>query len=203
MQSYALYRVVETLRILVFVTATIILLHFYPISAFLLIVLALLNDLPIIAVSTDNVVYSEEPEKWNMKYIGGLSAILGSLGAGETLLLIYVGLDVFHLGIPAILSLVFLKLIVSGHLTMFVTRTEKAFWKVAPSKALLVALLSTMVIGYLMAAFGIGITPVGEALAGFVTAYSFAWFIAEDGLRLAYDRMVGHPSLSQSDRQLA
>jgi H+-transporting ATPase len=196
MQGYVLYRVVETLRILVFVTATILILHFYPISAFLLIILALLNDLPIVAVSTDNVTYDQYPERWNMKYIGGLSAILGNLGAGETLLLVYIGLSVFHLGTPAILSVVFLKLIVSGHLTMFVTRTKGAFWKIRPSRPLLVALLSTMVVGYLMAAFGLGITAVGNGLAGFVLAYAFGWFLVEDGIRVAYEKFTrgGDPS---------
>ena len=194
MQSYVLYRVVETLRILIFVTATILILHFYPISAFLLIILALLNDLPIIAVSTDNVVYSEKPEKWNMKYIAGLSAILGNMGAGETLLLIYIGLDVFHLSNPAILSLAFLKLIVSGHLTMFVTRSRSAFWKVRPSTALFVALISTMVVGYVMASFGLGVASIGYLFGGFVMLYAFVWFLVEDGLRVAYDR-VAHKSI--------
>ena len=198
MQSYVLYRVVETLRILIFVTATILLLHFYPISAFLLIILALLNDLPIIAVSTDNVLYSQRPERWNMKYIGGLSAVLGGMGAGETLLLIYVGLYVFHLGILAILSLVFLKLIVSGHLTMFVTRTRKAFWRVPPSTSLLIALISTMIVGFLMTAFGLGVAPIGIEVAGLVVAYAFAWFLVEDGLRILYDRKAGKAAGSQA-----
>ncbi len=198
MQSYVLYRVVETLRILVFVTATILLFHFYPISAFMLIILALLNDLPIVAVSTDNVLYGKEPERWNMRYIGGLSAILGNLGAGETLLLVYMGLYWFHLSAAALLSVVFLKLVVSGHLTMFVTRSEKAFWKVRPSRPLLYALISTMVVGFLMAAFGLGITPVGYAVAGLVVAYAFAWFLAEDGLRVLYDRLARRPASSGS-----
>lgn len=190
MQSYVLYRVVETLRILLFVTATILLLHFYPVSAFLLIILALLNDLPIVAVSTDNVLYSQYPERWDMRRMAGLAGVLGTLGAGETLLLVYIGQSLLGLGVSAILSIVFLKLIVSGHLTMFVTRTKKAFWKVLPSGPLLVALLSTMVVGFIMAAFGLGITSVGIPLAGFVVVYSFGWFLVEDGLRVAYEKIV-------------
>ena len=200
MQSYVLYRVVETLRILIFVTATILLLHFYPISALLLIVLALLNDLPIIAVSTDNVEYNQHPEKWNMRHIAGLAAILGIMGAGETLLLVYLGQSVFNLSVSAILSIVFLKLIVSGHLTMFVTRTKKAFWKIAPSRPLFLALISTMVVGYMMAAFGLGITGVGNEAASLVVVYAFGWFLAEDALRVAYERLrrkeLPHPPTS-------
>lgn len=189
MQSYVLYRVIETLRILVFVTAAIVIWHFYPISAFLLIILALLNDLPIIAVSTDNVIFHKRPEKWNMRYIGGLSALLGNVGAAETLFLIYIAMDVFHLAIPEILSLVFLKLIVSGHLTMLVTRSRKAFWKIRPSKPLFAALISTMIVGYVMVVFGVGLSTIGNVVALFVVGYAFVWFLVEDGLRLLYDRM--------------
>lgn len=189
MQSYVLYRVTETLRILVFVTAAIVIWHFYPISALLLIVLALLNDLPIIAVSTDNVIFHNTPERWRMKYIGGLPAVLGGVGAFETLLLIYIGLSLLHMGIPEILSLVFLKLVVSGHLTMFVTRSKKAFWKVIPSIPLFIALISTMVVGYFMTAYGLLVAPIGNPIALLVIAYAFVWFLVEDGLRLLYDRL--------------
>ena len=189
MQSYVLYRVTETLRILLFVTVAIVLWHFYPVSAFMLIILSLLNDIPIIAVSTDNVIYHHTPERWRMKYIGGLSAVLGTMGAFETLLLVFIGLSVFHLGIPEILSLVFLKLIVSGHLTMFVTRTRKPFWKVKPSIQLFLALMSTMVVGYLLTAFGLGVAPIGNLIALLIVAYSFIWFLVEDGLRLIYDKL--------------
>ncbi|MBX8639664.1 MAG: plasma-membrane proton-efflux P-type ATPase [Thermoplasmata archaeon] len=189
MQSYVLYRVTETLRILVFVTVAIVIWHFYPISALLLIVLALLNDLPIIAVSTDNVLFHNTPERWRMKYIGGLPALLGGVGALETLLLIYIGLSILHMGIPEILSLVFLKLVVSGHLTMFVTRSEKAFWKVKPSITLFIALISTMVVGYFITAYGLLVVPIGNLIALLVIAYAFVWFLVEDGLRLLYDRV--------------
>ena len=189
MQSYVLYRVTETLRILVFVTVAIVIWHFYPISALLLIVLALLNDLPIIAVSTDNVLFHNKPERWQMKYIGGLPVLLGGVGAFETLLLIYIGLSLLHMGIPEILSLVFLKLVVSGHLTMFVTRSKKAFWKVMPSIPLFIALISTMVIGYFMTAYGLLVAPIGNPIALLVISYAFVWFLVEDGLRLVYDKL--------------
>jgi len=99
-------------------------------------------------------------------------------------------MNLFHLGIPAVLSLVFLKLIVSEHLAMFVTRTSNAFWKGPPSRALFAALISTMVVGYLLVVFGLGITPIGNALGGFMILYSFGWFLVEDDLKLAYDRVA-------------
>jgi len=111
-----------------------------------------------------------------MKYIGGLS-----------LLLIHIGLFLFHMNILAILSLVFLKLIVSGHMTIFVTRTKKAFWIVKLSKLLFIVLISTMIVGYIMTAFEHGVAAIGNIVALFVVSYVFIRFLVEDWLRLLYD----------------
>jgi H+-transporting ATPase len=189
MLSYVLYRVTETLRILVFITAVILAWHFYPITALMLVLLALLNDLPIIAVSTDKVRPSNRPEIWDMKYVAGLSSMLGLMGAGETILLIYLSF-LFHVSLVVIPTIVFLKLIVSGHFTMFVTRDRSAFWRHPPSFALFLALISTMVVGYFLGALGLGMAPIGWYVAALVVGYSFFWFLVEDGLRMVYDRVL-------------
>lgn len=88
------------------------------------------------------------------------------------------------------LSLVLLKPIVSGHLTGFVTRTKRIFWKVPPSKALFAALISTMIVDYMMVAIGVGIILIGNGLAAFVQAYSCAWFLLEDILRIGFERVT-------------
>lgn len=193
MLSYILYRVTETVRILVFITAAILIYHFYPISAFMLVMLALLNDLPIISVSTDRVTPGSKPQKWNMRYMGGLSSTLGMLGAGETLLLLYLLLTVARIPDAVILSLIFLKLIVSGHLTMFVTRDRLPFWRNRPSLPLFVALISTMLIGFAITLLGLGMKPIGIDLGLLVLGYSFAWFVVEDMVRLLYDRFIAKP----------
>lgn len=52
----------------------------------------------------------------------------------------------------------------------------------------LLALISTMVVGYVIAAFGLGIDSIGDVIALFVVGYAFIWFPVEDGPRLTYDR---------------
>ena len=46
MNSYAIYRITETIRIMFFVVAAMIAFNFYPITTVMIILLALLNDLP-------------------------------------------------------------------------------------------------------------------------------------------------------------
>ena len=57
MNSYAIYRIAETLRVLIFVTLTILFFNFYPVTAVMIVMLALLNDGAILSIAYDNVHY--------------------------------------------------------------------------------------------------------------------------------------------------
>ncbi|MGA7540914.1 MAG: plasma-membrane proton-efflux P-type ATPase, partial [Steroidobacteraceae bacterium] len=51
MNSYAIYRIAETLRVLLFMTAAILIFNFYPLTAVMIVMLALLNDGAILSIA--------------------------------------------------------------------------------------------------------------------------------------------------------
>ena len=59
MQSYSIFRIAETIRIILFMALAILILDFYPITAIMIIILALLNDIPIMAIAFDNVNFGK------------------------------------------------------------------------------------------------------------------------------------------------
>jgi magnesium-transporting ATPase (P-type) len=61
-------------------TLSIIVFNFYPVTAIMIVLLALLNDAPIMSIAYDNVRYSNEPEKWNMRVVSGIASFLGLIG---------------------------------------------------------------------------------------------------------------------------
>ena len=67
MNSYAIYRIAETLRVLLFMTLAILIFNFYPLTAVMIVMLALLNDGAILSIAYDNVHYKDQPEAWNMR----------------------------------------------------------------------------------------------------------------------------------------
>jgi H+-transporting ATPase len=77
MNSYAIYRIAETLRVLLFVTAAILIFNFFPLTAVMIVMLALLNDGAILSIAYDNVHYKDQPEAWNMRLVLGVSTVLG------------------------------------------------------------------------------------------------------------------------------
>ena len=97
MNSYAIYRIAETLRVLLFMTLAIVVFKFYPLTAIMIVMLALLNDGAILSIAYDNVIYRNKPEAWDMRTVLGISTVLGVVGVISAFELFYVGERVFHL----------------------------------------------------------------------------------------------------------
>ncbi|MFI5783308.1 plasma-membrane proton-efflux P-type ATPase [Nocardia sp. NPDC051570] len=190
MNSYAIYRIAETLRVLLFITAAILILNFYPLTAIMIVMLALLNDGAILSIAYDNVRYRNEPEAWNMRLVLGIATVLGVIGPIAAFGLFYLGDRVFDLGHPRVQTLMYLMLSVAGHLTIFLTRTRGPFWSIRPARILLLAVLGTQTIATLIAVYGLFMTPLGWGWAGFVWGYAIIWALASDRIKILAYRIL-------------
>ncbi len=184
MNSYAIYRITETLRVLFFMTLAILIFNFYPLTAVMIVMLALLNDGAILSIAYDNVRYKDQPEAWNMRMVLGISTVLGIMGVVSAFGLFYLGERVFHLDRPHIQTLMYLKLSVAGHLTIFLTRTRGPFWSIRPARVLWVAVLGTQIVATLIAVYGLFMRPLGWSWALFVWGYALVWFLINDRVKL-------------------
>jgi H+-transporting ATPase len=187
MNSYAIYRIAETLRVLLFMTLSILVFNFYPVTAVMIVMIALLNDGAILSIAYDNVHYKDKPEAWNMRLVLGVSTVLGIIGVVAAFGLFYLAERVFHLDRGQAQTMMYLKLSVAGHLTIFLTRTRGRFWSIRPARALWIAVLGTQIVATLIAVFGIFMTPLGWKWAMFVWGYALVWFLLNDQIKvLAY-----------------
>jgi H+-transporting ATPase len=184
MNSYAIYRIAETLRVLFFMTLAILVFNFYPVTAVMIVMIALLNDGAILSIAYDNVLYRNKPESWNMRLVLSISTVLGVIGVAAAFLLFYLGERVFHMDRLTVQTLMYLKLSVAGHLTIFLTRTRGPFWSIRPAKILLIAVVGTQTIATLLAVYGVFMTPLGWKWAGFVWAYAIVWALINDRIKL-------------------
>jgi H+-transporting ATPase len=194
MNSYGIYRIAETVRVLYFITLSILVFNFYPVTAVMIVLLALLNDAPIIAIASDNVRYSKDPEKWRMHIVLGLGTLLGLIGVASSFMIFYIGKDVLHLNRDIIQSFVFLKLAVAGHLTIFLSRTRKPFWSLRPSAGLFWSAVVTKAIATLFAVYGLFITPIGWRLALFVWGYALVAFVITDLIKVYFYKVYVSPA---------
>jgi H+-transporting ATPase len=203
MNSYAIYRIAETLRVLFFMTLAILVFNFYPLTAVMIVMLALLNDGAILSIAYDNVRYKAQPEAWNMRMVLGISTVLGVIGVVAAFGLFYLGERVFHLDRPHIQTLMYLKLSVAGHLTIFLTRTRGPFWSIRPARILWMAVLGTQTIATLIAVYGVFMTPLGWKWAGFVWGYALIWFLINDRIKLLAYRIFDPVKITPLDQSKA
>jgi H+-transporting ATPase len=184
MNSYAIYRIAETLRVLFFMTLAILVFNFYPVTAVMIVMIALLNDGAILAIAYDNVHYRNKPEAWNMRLVLSISTVLGVIGVVAAFGLFYLAERVFHMNRLTAQTLMYLKLSVAGHLTIFLTRTRGPFWSIRPAKTLWIAVLGTQTVATLIAVYGLFMAPLGWKWAGFVWAYALIWALINDRIKL-------------------
>jgi H+-transporting ATPase len=192
MNSYAMYRIAETLRVVLFMTVAILVFNFYPVTAVMIVMIALLNDGAILSIAYDNVRYSNKPEAWNMRRVLGVSTVLGVNGVIAAFLLFWLGERVFHLDRAHVQTLMYLKLSVAGHLTIFLTRTRGPFWTIKPAKILWIAVLGTQIVATLIAVYGLFMTPLGWEFAGLVWGYAILWALFTDRIKLLAYRVLDH-----------
>ena len=196
MTSYATYRIAETIRVLLLITLAVVFMNYHPVTAVMIVFLALLNDGAILSIAYDHQRGSPTPAAWDMRSVLTTATALGVMGVSETFLLLALADNVFDLDHNVIRTLIYLKLSVSGHFTVFVTRARGPFWSPpAPAPILLAAVVGTQTVATLIAVYGLLMPPVGWGWAGVVWAYALFWFLVEDRVKLAtYHWLDRHPA---------
>jgi H+-transporting ATPase len=191
MMSYTVYRIAMTISIMVFVVAAMLAYNVFPLTAMMIIILALLDDIPIMTIAYDNTFLSPTPVRWEMHRVLTVSTVLGFLATIESFLLFFLGRNVLHLALPQLQTLLFLRLAAGGHLLLFVTRTKDEFWqRPYPSWPLLTAIVSTQVVAVLMCGFGWLVPPLPWDLIGYVWVYIIIWMLIQDISKLGLHALV-------------
>ena len=195
MGNYAVYRIAETIRVLLFITLSIITFQFYPVTALMIVLLALLNDAPIMTIAYDNVRVSAKPDRWNMRTTLGIATILGIIGVFSSFGIFFIGKEVFHLSNEILQSFIYLKLSVAGQLTVFVARTKGHFWSVKPAKPLVFAVIITQTIATIIVIFGILLPSMDWKLALFVWGYALTAFVITDFIKVEVYKILDHSAI--------
>jgi H+-transporting ATPase len=203
MNSYAIYRISETIRVLLFMTLAIVVFNFYPVTAVMIVLIAVFNDFPIMMIAYDNTIVAPRPVRWDMERVLTVSSVLGVMGVISAFVLFWIAEKYLHLPRPVVQSLIFLKLLVAGHLTIYITRSVGTFWQRPwPNWRLIVATEATQVVGTLAAVYGWGMTPLGWKYALGVWAYAIVWFLLNDLVKVEVYRLLRRGTASHQ-RHLA
>ena len=166
----------------------------------MIILLALFNDVPIMAIAFDRTLVDPNPVRWNMRRVLTLSTVLGLTGVLGSFLMLIVAKNWLKLDIPQIQTFVFLKMAVAGHLTLFVTRTPRMFLrKPHPAPILFWSAVITKLLATLFVVYPFGlITPIHWRAVGVIWAYCLVWLFMGDLAKLA---VLRHMDMSSRRHQ--
>jgi len=185
MKGYAIFRIAETMRIILFMAVSIIVFNFYPITATMIIMLALLNDIPVMMIAYDNASKNDKPVRWNMQEVLIVASTLGLAGVASSFLIFY-WLQTNNYPLAFIQAMLFIKLDVAGHSTLYLTRAGRNhFWhKPYPSLKFFIPTFASRIIGTLIAVYGVFMEPIGWKFAAYMWLYATAWWFFNDTLKV-------------------
>ena len=174
--NYSVYRISESFRLIITILILGLWYGFYPLVPLQIILLAFLNDIPIISLAVDRVKISTKPSEIKTKERLGLSLLFGSVGVLNSLILFFIMMDIWHLSLPVVQTIFFLKLTVSGHMLIYVAHTKERWFKFLPSKQVIIATSVTQVVATMLALTGF-LMPAKISLSNaiFVWLWAFAW----------------------------
>ena len=202
MSSYTIYRIAMTFDIMIFVVLAMLKFNTYPLTPVMIIILSLLDDIPIMSIAYDNAIVDRYPEKWHMGLILKRSAILGLISVVQTFSLMLIGYYELHMDILVLQAMMFLQLVVGGHLMLFVTRSRKHYWsKPRPSKQLFTAIVATQIFAVLLVKFGVLVPPLSWTLIGMIWLYNLIWMFPLQAVNSTFSRReekIGKTSLKGS-----
>ncbi|MDD5464681.1 MAG: HAD-IC family P-type ATPase, partial [Candidatus Moranbacteria bacterium] len=173
--SYSVYRISESFRLIITIAILGIVYKTYPLTPIQLIILALLNDIPIISLAFNRVKAASIPAKIDVRGRFILSSLFGLVGVVNSLLLFAIMTQFLHLDWNDIQTIFFLKLAVSGHLLIYVAHTEERWYKFLPSKEVILATLATQLIATFMAYEGIFVNKISVNWIIFVWIWAIFW----------------------------
>jgi H+-transporting ATPase len=178
--SYSVYRISESYRLILTIVILGGIVHLYPVTPIQLILLAFLNDLPIISLAVNRVHSANAPAKSNSRkkfYRGLLHGNVGVLSSISMFLLLFY---VFHLPLTIIQTAFFLKFTVSGHMLIYVAHTDQPWYKFLPSGSVILATSITQIIATTIALVGLFMPAIPIWLVILIWIWSFGWMQISD-----------------------
>jgi len=199
MNAYAIYRITETIRIMIFMVLAMVTYEFYPLTPVMIILLALLNDFPIMSIAYDNTWLDPKPVRWKMERVLNIATILGIIGVISSFGLLVITENWLQISTEQLQVFIFLKMSVAGHLTLFVARTKKAFYSSPlPSKTLFLAITSTQIIATIIVANGWFMPALPWHYIGLIWGYAITWMLVADFIKV---RVYHHLDLVDKRQQ--
>ncbi|CAH8359132.1 unnamed protein product [Eruca vesicaria subsp. sativa] len=218
MKNYTIYAVSITIRI-VFGFMLIALIWKFDFSAFMVLIIAILNDGTIMTISKDRVKASPTPDSWKLNEIFATGVVLGGYQAVMSVIFFWAihktdfFSDTFHVksirdNNDELMAALYLQVSIISQALIFVTRSRS--WSVVerPGALLMIAFVIAQLVATLIAVYAdwtfAKVKGIGWGWAGVIWIYSILTYLPLDLLKFAIRYILsGKAWISMFDNRTA
>ncbi len=184
MITYTLKKVSRVLQTSIFLSIFFLILRFLPMRSIQLILALFLSDIGSISLSTDNELYSNHPDTWNIKVVFLVSLMFGIVAITQVTVLAYFGLDFMKLPSAQFQTFIFLIFIASMELMTLSMRERRSFWSSMPSIFVLSQIITSIAIAAILSYYGILMTAISLYAMLLVLIISVLFLLLMDRIKL-------------------
>ncbi|TBR15937.1 MAG: plasma-membrane proton-efflux P-type ATPase [Rugosibacter sp.] len=187
--TWIINKISRTILKAAFVAIAFVVTGKFVVSAFAMLLLVFMTDFAKIALATDHVRPSNQPETWNIGGFIAVSVVLGVAMVAEALLLLWIGWSHFGLATNdnALYTFSFLTLLYMAVFSIVSARERRWFWTTMPSKTLVLAIVAVAFTGTVLTSVGLpGLMPLPWWQTLAIFAYAMvSCLVVNDAVKVA------------------
>ena len=192
--TYIINKISRTILKTSFVAIAFVVTGKFVMSAFAMLLLVFITDAAKISLATDRVRPSRRPETWNIGPLIWVSVVLGVLMVAESLLVLWSGWSRCGLATnnTALFTFSYLTLLYFAAFSIVSARERRWFWAMMPSRIVLVAAVSEVLVGTILTRVGLpGLTPLpwAQTVAIFACAM-VSCLVVNDAVKVAMIKRI-------------
>lgn len=184
MLTYTLNKIIKTIEIALFLSFGVMLTRTFVITPLLIVLLLFTNDFVTMSIATDNVSFSSQPDRWNIRTLmltaGSLAAVLLVFSFG----VYFTGRNHLHLPLGQLQTLAFVMLVFTGQGTVYLVRERGRLWNSRPSRFLMLSSIADVAIVSAMAARGVLMTSIPWTIIASLFAAMLVFLLMMDSIKV-------------------
>jgi H+-transporting ATPase len=185
MLTYTLNKIIKTFQIALFLSLGFILSREFVVTPLLVVLLLFANDFVTMSIATDHVSFSQKPDRWHIRTLMLVAFILAVPALLISFAFFFAANNLFHLPLAQMQTLMFVMLVFTGQVNVYLVRERRHFWNSLPSRWMILGTAADVVVVSILAVQGIFMAAIPLSLVLLVLAVILLYLPVADFLKLA------------------
>ena len=184
MITYTLNMLSKKIELMLLLVAGFLLTSHKPLTPLLMVLIIFLNDFLTMALSTDRMSISSQPNPWRTRRIVIVAVVLGLLRLVFTLGVFAIGYYALRFDTSHLQSLTFAAIIFGSQAGVYLLRERGHCWVSLPSRAMVLSMLMALSVTAFITLAGFHVAAISPQLFTAVAGIAVIYFFAMDWLKV-------------------